>query len=156
IFLTESSPPSIEASISTSASYVASLAGRTMAPRESGACGELVIFTRGPCKSKGCLSLHTLLRSAISQTLCSWFSRIRHVFRYALADEFLKYSRTRAAGNANEGIGEDEVRPAICMGIVRVGKCAGTHSPEEIRIVRHEMSAVAARNNWVTQCMIQA
>ena len=73
-----------------------------------------------------------------------------------LADEFLQYSRTCAPGNADESIGKDQICTAIRVGIVRVRERARTHSPEEIRIVRHEMSAVTAGNKCVTQRMIEA
>ena len=84
------------------------------------------------------------------------FCVARDVLREALCQELLEYSRTRASGQAKRGIGEDQARSPICGGIVRIGERAGTDIPEEIGIVRHEMSAVTARDKGVTQRMIQA
>ena len=54
---------------------------------------------------------------------CSLSSIARHIRHQALR-EFAEYIPADSSGEANRGIGEDQVRSAIRWGIIQIGQCS--------------------------------
>jgi len=75
------------------------------------------------------------------------------VRRKPLCEKFLEQCLTGPPRNAYGCHCENEVRPAIGVGVVGVRKCPGAHRGEHIRVVRHQPTFVAARDYYATERM---
>src|SRR5215469_6588102 len=89
------------------------------------------------------------------QTVCSLSSIARHTRRQALR-EFAEYIPADSSGDANPGIGEDQVRSPIPLGIILIGQCSCGHIANQITIVGRVTPIIVACEKSGTDRMQKA
>jgi hypothetical protein len=63
----------------------------------------------------------------------------------ALGEELAHQICADATGEADGGIGEDEVRATICFGVIEIGESARRHVAEQIGRIEHSAATIIAR-----------
>ena len=78
-----------------------------------------------------------------------------NVGRHTPRNELLDHGLAGATHETERGVGEDQARPTLLAGIVRVRQRRRTHASEQVRVIGHRLAAVAARGERVAQRVTQ-